>query len=200
MTELADDRRAKLARLREQGIDPFPHEYDGVVPVAEIHASHDGLEAGAETDDRYRVAGRISARRGHGKAAFIDLVDRSGRIQLHARQDVLGDESFEQLVSLDLGDLIGVEGTAFKSKRGELSLRVEDWQLLAKSLLAPPEKFHGLEDIETRYRQRELDLIANDEARELFIFRSKVVSAIRRYFYEHDFLEVAKKELLPALR
>jgi lysyl-tRNA synthetase, class II len=197
MTELADDRRAKLARLREQGIDPFPHEYDGVVPVAEIHGRHDALGAGEETDARYRVAGRISARRGHGKAAFIDLVDRSGRMQLHARQDVLGDESFERLVSLDLGDLIGVEGTAFKSRRGELSLRVEDWQLLAKSLLAPPEKFHGLEDVETRYRQRELDLIANDETRELFIFRSKVVSAIRRYFDDQTFLEVETPVLQP---
>src|SRR5204863_3735866 len=106
------------------------------------------------------------------------------------REDMLGPESFERLVSLDLGDLIGVEGTAFKSKRGELSLRVEDWALLAKSLRAPPEKFHGLEDVETRYRQRELDLMANEEARELFIFRSKVVSAIRRYFDREGFLEV----------
>src|SRR3954470_20587725 len=159
MTELADDRRAKLARLREEGVDPFPHEYDGVVAVAGIHEAHDSLEAGEETDSRYRVAGRLAARRGYGKAAFLDLVDRSGRMQLHAREDVLGEESFQRLVSLDLGDLVGVEGTAFKSKRGELSLRVEDWQLLAKSLRAPPEKFHGLEDVETRYRQRELDLM-----------------------------------------
>jgi lysyl-tRNA synthetase class 2 len=197
MSELADDRRAKLARLRDEGIEPFPHEFDGVVPVAEIHAAHDALEAGEETDSQYRAAGRLAARRGHGKAAFLDLVDRSGRIQLHARQDVLGDEGFERLVSLDLGDLIGVEGTAFKSKRGELSLRVDDWQLLAKSLRAPPEKFHGLEDVETRYRQRELDLIANDETRELFIFRSKVVSAIRRYFDEQGFLEVETPVLQP---
>src|SRR5881275_2573182 len=197
MTELADDRRAKLARLREQGVDPFPHEFGGVVPVAEIRAKHDGLEAGEETDARYRVAGRMAARRGHGKAAFIDLVDRSGRIQLHARADVLGEDSFERLVSLDLGDLIGVDGTAFKSKRGELSLRVEGWTLLAKSLRAPPEKFHGLEDVETRYRQRELDLMANEEARELFIFRSKVVSAIRRYFDEEGFLEVETPVLQP---
>jgi lysyl-tRNA synthetase class 2 len=197
MSELADDRRAKLARLRADGIDPFPHEFDGVVPVAEIHAAHNALEAGEETGARYRVAGRLAARRGHGKAAFLDLADRSGRIQLHAREDVLGEGSFERLVHLDLGDLIGVEGTAFKSKRGELSLRVEDWTLLAKSLRAPPEKFHGLEDIETRYRQRELDLIANDETRELFIFRSKVVSAIRRYFDESGFLEVETPVLQP---
>src|SRR6059036_2268048 len=117
MTELADDRRAKLARLREQGVDPFPHEFGGVVPVAEIRAKHDGLEAGEETDARYRVAGRMAARRGHGKAAFIDLVDRSGRLQLHVTQDTLGDESFDRLTHLDLGDLIGVDGTAMATRR-----------------------------------------------------------------------------------
>src|ERR687892_1872725 len=117
------DRRAKLERLRADGVDPFPHAYPGVVAIAAVHAAHDGLEAGAETDASYRVAGRLAARRGHGKAAFLDVVDRSGRIQLHARADVLGDEAFERLVHLDLGDLIGVDGTAFATKRGELTLR-----------------------------------------------------------------------------
>ena len=192
-----DDRRTKLDRLREAGVDPFPHTFPGVRPVAEVHAAHDGLEAGEETDASYRVAGRIAARRGHGKAAFIDLADRSGRLQLHARADILGEESFERLVGLDLGDLIGVDGTAFKSRRGELSLRVTDWVLLAKSLRAPPEKFHGLEDVETRYRHRELDLIANDEVRELFIVRSRVIAAIRRFLDERGFLEVETPVLQP---
>src|SRR5205807_10254455 len=124
-------------------------------------------------------------------------VDRSGRIQLHARADVLGDESFERLTSLDLGDVIGADGAAFKSRRGELSLRVEDWALLAKALRSPPEKFHGLEDVETRYRQRELDLIANDEVRELFIMRSRVIAAIRRFLDERGFLEVETPVLQP---
>jgi lysyl-tRNA synthetase, class II len=185
-----DDRRAKLERLRADGIDPFPHSYEGVVPVASVHAVHGGLEAGEETDSPYRVAGRLWARRGHGGAAFLDVVDRSGRIQVHARQDVLGDESFERLTSLDLGDLIGVDGTAFRTRRGELSLRATDWKLLAKSLQAPPEKFHGLEDVETRHRHRELDLMANEETRELFILRTRVVSAIRRWLDERGFLEV----------
>jgi len=185
-----DDRRAKLERLRAAGIDPFPHSFPGVLPVERIHSEHDSLEPGQETDARYRVAGRLSQRRGHGGAAFIDLVDRSGRIQLHATRDTLGEDSFETLTSLDLGDLIGADGFAFKTRRGELSLRVEDWALLAKSLAAPPEKFHGLEDVETRYRHRELDLIANEESRELFILRSKVVSAIRRWLDDRSFLEV----------
>jgi lysyl-tRNA synthetase class 2 len=124
-------------------------------------------------------------------------VDRTGRLQLHVRQDVLGEPSFERLTSLDLGDIIGIDGTAMATKRGELSLKVEDWELLAKSLRAPPEKFHGLEDTETRYRQRELDLIANEEARELFILRSKVIRAVRRWLDDHGFYEVETPVLQP---
>jgi lysyl-tRNA synthetase, class II len=191
------DRRTKLERLRAEGVEPFPHAFGGVTPVAAIHAAHDELADGEETDARYRAAGRLAARRGHGKAAFLDLVDRSGRIQLHARLDVLGEEPFDRLTALDLGDLIGVEGTAFKSRRGELSLRIDEWTLLAKSLRAPPEKFHGLEDTETRYRRRELDLIANEDARELFVQRSRVVAAIRRYLDEQGFLEVETPVLQP---
>src|SRR5690242_6308850 len=120
-----DDRRAKLERLRAAGVDPFPHDYRDVTPIAEIRAAHDALEAGSETDARYRIAGRIHARRGQGGAAFIDVVDRSGRIQLHATRDTLGESSFDALTGLDLGDLIGADGFAFKTRRGELSLRVE---------------------------------------------------------------------------
>ncbi|MGI8439759.1 MAG: amino acid--tRNA ligase-related protein, partial [Thermoleophilaceae bacterium] len=193
----ADDRRAKLERLRGEGVEPFPHAFPGVEPIASVRDRHAGLEAGAETDATHRVAGRLAARRGHGKAAFLDLVDRSARIQLHAREDVLGPEAFARLVSLDLGDLLGVDGTAFSSRRGELSLRVEDFALLAKSLANPPEKFHGLEDTETRYRRRELDLMANEEARELFVLRSRAVSAVRRWLDARGFLEVETPVLQP---
>jgi lysyl-tRNA synthetase, class II len=192
-----DDRRAKLERLREQGIDPFPHEFDGVVPIEDVHAAHDGLEAGEETDAGYRVAGRLTARRGHGGAAFLDLVDRSGKLQLHAKRDVLGEESFELLTSLDIGDLAGVDGTAFKSRRGELSLLVSDWTLLAKSLRDVPKEYYGIEDVETRYRHREVDLLANLEARGLFILRSKVVRAIRRWLDDRGFFEVETPVLQP---
>jgi lysyl-tRNA synthetase class 2 len=192
-----NDRRAKLERLREQGIDPFPHEFDGVTPIQEVHAAHDGLEAGEETGAAYRLAGRLTARRGHGGAAFLDLVDRSGKIQLHAKRDVLGGESFELLTSLDIGDLIGVDGTAFKSRRGELSLLVRDWKLLAKTLREVPKEYYGIQDIETRYRHREADLLANQETRELFILRSKVVRAIRRWLDERGFLEVETPILQP---
>jgi lysyl-tRNA synthetase class 2 len=168
-----------------------------VVASAIVREAHGDLEDGAETDTAYRVAGRLAARRGHGGQAFLDVVDRAGRIQIQAKRDVLGDESFDTLTSLDLGDLIGIDGTAFKSRRGELTLRATDWTLLAKSLLPPPDKFHGLEDVETRYRRRELDLIANEDARELFILRSKVIAAIRRWLDARDFLEVETPILQP---
>src|SRR6266540_6935640 len=158
-SQLLAERREKLERLRAARVEPFPHEFPDRTEIAVIREAHDGLSAGEETDARYRVAGRLSARRGHGKAAFLDLVDRSGRIQLHARKDVL-DDSYEGLIDLDLGDLIGVEGAPFRTRRGELSVRVDRWELLAKALRPPPDKFHGLTDVETRYRRRELDLLA----------------------------------------
>jgi lysyl-tRNA synthetase, class II len=191
------ERREKLGRLREQGIEPFPHEFQGRTEIASVHAAHDGLEAGEETDDAYRVAGRIAARRGHGKAAFIDLVDGSGRIQLHSRADVVGEREHELLVGLDLGDIVGVDGVAFATRRGELSLRVTGWTLLAKSLRPPPDKFHGLEDTELRYRHRELDLIANPQTRELFRRRGATVAAVREYLDSEGFVEVETPVLQP---
>jgi lysyl-tRNA synthetase, class II len=195
--ELIEQRRRKLAALRDEGIEPFPHAFAGVEPIAAVKAPHEDLPAGEETDVRARVAGRLAARRGQGKAAFLDVVDRSGRIQLHARADVLGQESFDRLVSLDLGDVIGADGTVFRTRRGELSLKLDDWTLLAKSLRPPPEKHHGLQDIETRYRQRELDLIANEEARELFMTRARVISEMRRFLDAEAFVEVETPILQP---
>jgi lysyl-tRNA synthetase, class II len=189
-----DDRRAKLERLREQGIDPFPHEFPGVVATSSVV---DDLEPGQETDRAYRVAGRMVGRRDQGGAAFIDLADREGKLQLHAKRDVLGEESFDRLVSLDIGDLIGVDGTAFKTRRGQLSLLVTGWKLLAKSLRDIPKAHYGLEDVETRYRHRELDLIANPEVRELFILRTKIVRAIRNWLDDRGFLEVETPILQP---
>ena len=196
-SQVLDERREKLERLRSDGIEPFPHEFEGRVEIASVHEAHDGLEAGEEADHSYRVAGRITARRGHGKAAFIDLVDSTGKIQLHSRADVVGESEHEALVGLDLGDIIGAEGTAFKTKRGELSLRITGWTLLAKSLRPPPDKFHGLEDTELRYRHRELDLIANPEARELFRKRGATIAAVRRWLDAEGFVEVETPVLQP---
>ena len=197
LPELLATRRAKLDSLRAAGVDPFPHQFEGVEPIAAVRAAHAGLQDGAETDSHHRVAGRLAARRGQGKMAFLDLVDRSGRIQLQARVDVLGAEQMERLLSLDLGDLIGVDGTAFSSRRGELTLRVDAFTLLAKSLRPPPEKHHGLTDVETRFRQRELDLMANEDARSLFITRARVISTIRRCLDDQGFIEVETPVLQP---
>jgi lysyl-tRNA synthetase class 2 len=196
-SELLAERRQKLERLREGGFEPFPHAFGERTDIADVRAEHGRLGAGEEAGARCRVAGRIAARRGHGKAAFLDLRDRTGQIQLHSRADVLGGDSHERLVGLDLGDFIGVEGEVFTTKKGELSLRVEEWALLAKSLRPLPDKYHGLEDIETRYRRRELDLLANRETRELFEVRARTIAAIRSWLDERGFLEVETPVLQP---
>jgi len=194
---LLAERREKVERLRAEGIDPFPHEFPGRVEIATVHEAHEGLDAGEETDVSYRVAGRIAARRGHGKAAFIDLVDASGRIQLHSRADVIGAAEHERLTGLDLGDIVGVEGVAFRTRRGELSLRVTRWTLLAKSLRPPPDKYHGVEDTELRYRHREVDLIANPATRELFQARARAITATREWLDREGFVEVETPVLQP---
>jgi lysyl-tRNA synthetase class 2 len=195
--ELLAARRAKLDGLRADGIDPFPHEFTGVEPVADVLAAHADLADGEETDARHRVAGRLAARRGQGKMAFLDLVDRSGRLQLQARVDVLGEEAHERLLGLDLGDIVGVDGTAMRTRRGELTLKVQDFTVLAKSLRPPPSKHHGLQDVETRYRRRELDLMSNEETRELFVARARIITAIRRRLDDEGFIEVETPILQP---
>ncbi|HEY3864528.1 MAG TPA: lysine--tRNA ligase [Solirubrobacteraceae bacterium] len=197
LEELIAERRAKALRLREADPDAFPYAFPNTEPIECILAAYEQLAAGEETEDKHRVAGRIAARRGSGKAAFLDLVDRTGKVQLHARIDVLGEDAFARLSTLDLGDLVGVDGAPLRSRRGELSLRVDGFQILAKALRPPPDKHHGLSDVETRYRRRELDLIANADAREVFIARARIVSAIRRYLDGEGFIEVETPVLQP---
>ena len=197
-SDLLRERRAKLERLRADGVEPFPHSFPSRAEIVEVRRGHEGLAPGTESESRHRVAGRLTARRGHGKAAFLDLRDGSGQIQLHARKDVLGDEAYELLVDLDLGDIIGAEGTAMATRRGgELSLAIDHWRLLAKSLRPPPDKFHGLEDTETRFRRRELDLIANEESRRTFRVRARTISEIRRRLDEQGYVEVETPVLQP---
>ncbi len=197
LPELIAERRAKAERLRESDPTAFPYSFPDAESIASILDAYGHLQTGEETEDVHRAAGRIAARRGSGKAAFLDLVNRSGKIQLHARVDVLGEEAFRRLLSLDLGDLIGVNGAAMRSRHGELTLRVDRYQVLAKALRPPPDKHHGLADVETRYRRRELDLIANEESRELFIARARIISAIRGYLDGEGFIEVETPVLQP---
>ncbi len=197
LPELIAVRREKAARLREAQGGEFPYAFVGVEPIARVRDRHEGLGDGEESDESHRVAGRLVARRDVGGAAFLDLQDRSGRIQLHARRDLMGEEPFERLTSLDLGDLLGVDGLAFRTRRGELSLRVQDFEVLAKALRPPPDKHHGLQDIELRQRMRELDLIANEPVRRLFRERARIISAIRAYLDANGFLEVETPVLQP---
>jgi lysyl-tRNA synthetase, class II len=196
-SDLLAERRAKLERLREEGIEPYPHGFPERTEIAAVRESHEEIEPGEETTDRYRVAGRLTAKRGHGKASFLDLRDGTGQLQIQARVDELGQDAYEGLLSLDVGDIVGIEGIVFASKRGELTIRADAWELLSKSLRPPPDKFHGLEDVETRYRRRELDLIANEESRELFLMRTRVISAVRRWFDSRGFVEVETPVLQP---
>jgi lysyl-tRNA synthetase class 2 len=197
LSELIAERRAKFEHLKASDASAFPYAFPDAEPIAEILGAYAHLEDGEETEDAHRVAGRIAARRGAGKAAFLDLVDRTGKIQLHARVDVLGRESFDRLTSLDLGDLIGVDGAVLRSRHGELTLRVDGFQILAKALRPPPDKHHGLSDVETRYRRRELDLIASEDARRLFRDRARIISAVRAYLDGQGFIEVETPVLQP---
>jgi len=197
LPELIAERRAKASRLRADGAEISPYSYPHVEPISDVRAAYEHLAVGEETDDPHRVAGRISARRGAGKMAFLDLVDRSGKIQLHARADVLGADTLKQLLSLDLGDLLGVDGAPLRSRHGELTLRVDDFQILGKALRPPPDKHAGLIDVETRHRRRELDLISSEDARRLFVDRARIVSAVRSYLDGAGFLEVETPVLQP---
>jgi lysyl-tRNA synthetase class 2 len=165
----------------------FPDRQD----IAAVRAEAERLDAGAESGEKRRLAGRVMGRRGHGKLVFLDLVDRSGRIQL------LCDESRAGPVDLDLGDIVGVTGSPARTRRGEPSLAVDELELLAKSRRPLPDTFHGLTDTETRYRRRYLDLLVNEQTRADFILRTRAVAVIRRYLDEHGFLEVETPVLQP---
>ncbi len=179
-------RRQKLDALRERGIDPFG---------AAFNASHTTSQALAEFDDEQpektvKIAGRIMSKRGQGKVSFLDLHDQSGKMQIYVKIDEVGEEQFSLLKLLDVGDIIGVAGPVFRTQRGEISVRAQQLTVLSKSLHPLPEKWHGLKDVELRYRQRYVDLIVNPEVKDTFIKRSLIISAVRDYLNGQGFLEV----------
>jgi lysyl-tRNA synthetase class 2 len=189
-----DERRVKLERLRAEGIDPYPHvsllgERKLIKDVLVAHNAGE-LSEGSHPELRYTVAGRVISRREHPKTSFIDLRDFSGALQLVVRLADLGQEIYDRVMGLDIGDIVGVQGHIYKTKRGQLVLAVEECTLLTKTLRPPPDKHHGLGDTGTRYRYRELDLIANEDTRELFVKRARIVAAIRTWLDERNFVEV----------
>ena len=198
--ELVEQRKAKLERLRARGRDPYParcqrtHTAQQAADLLARQEKEDGAPG-----QQVSVAGRVTAMRVMGKRAFIDLRDGSGKIQADLRQDVLGDEEYDAFVDLvDLGDFVGVGGTLFRTRTGEPTIEAHDYTILTKALRAPPEKWHGLQDVEVRYRQRYLDLIANAQVRDIFQLRSRVIAAVRRFLDERGFLEVETPVLQPA--
>ena len=183
-------RRAKRAALIAAGQDPYGHAFDRSHTVAQLNEGWAHLEDGASTDDEVTIAGRVMAKRVQGKIAFLELREAGVDIQLFCRVNALGEDAFAALCDLDVGDWIGVHGTMMRTKRGQLSVGVDSFELLSKSLRPLPEKFHGLTDKETRYRQRYVDLTMNPEVRAVFEKRFKIVSAIRRYMEDQGFYEV----------
>jgi lysyl-tRNA synthetase, class II len=201
MTEELNDlivhRLEKLEGARAAGDDPYKSAYDRTALVSEIDDKHGSIEAGQHTGDKVTIAGRLMALRRHGKASFAELMDRTGRVQLYLAEDVLSEAAYERFLSYDIGDIVGASGEVFKTKRGQLSIEVEAYSLLTKSIRPMPEKWHGLRDVETRYRQRYLDLIMNPEVKETFVRKTRVIAILRRLLDEQGFMEVETPMLHP---
>lgn len=190
--ELIAARRANLAALHTYGLDPFAvTKFDVTARAGEIAEAFAELPAGTDGgDDVLALAGRLLTKRKMGKAVWADIEDRSGKIQLHIKADVVGEKTFAVVDALDRGDIIGVRGQVFRSQKGELTLRVREVEVLTKALVPLPDKWHGLTDVEARYRRRYVDMIVNPEVRATFIKRSQIVAELRRFCDTHDFLEV----------
>lgn len=186
LNEILKIRRTKLQELQQNGKDPFKiRKYDVTRRSKEITESFDSLE-GKEVS----VAGRLMSKRGMGKASFCDLQDRDGRLQIYVRIDEIGAEAYEDFKKFDIGDIVGVKGTVFRTHKGEITIKAADVLLLSKSLQPLPEKWHGLKDVDLRYRQRYVDLIMNQDVRDTFITRSRILKAIRKFLDDRGFLEV----------
>jgi len=198
-SELIQQRIRNLEELREEGINPFPNNFRVTHTSQAIHQAFDSLsdEALASSGEICSIAGRIMAIRDFGKASFIQIQDRTGRIQAYLRKDIVGDPAFKLFKKFDIGDIIGAKGKVFRTKTRELTLQVDSFQLLTKSLRPLPEKWHGLTDVEIRYRQRYLDLTVNPEVKKVFLTRMKTIRRIRNFFAERDFLEVETPMMHP---
>jgi lysyl-tRNA synthetase class 2 len=192
LSELLLQRRAKMEELRQQGINPFANDFIAEHTTADVRGNHGEQDAEQleNCNHHYVLAGRMMACRNFGKAAFIQIQDRAGRLQVFVRRDDVGADDYKLFRKFDVGDIVGVTGKPFRTKTNELSLRADSIRLLTKSLQPLPEKWHGLTDVELRYRQRYLDLIVNPEVREVFRKRSRIISLMRDFMVDQDFLEV----------
>ena len=196
LDELIALRRQHMTALQEAGKSPWGARYDRTHMAGTLHSDHSTLTAEDE-GPQVNIAGRVTARRDHGKARFMDVTDVSGKMQCYFKQNDLGEESYGLLSNVDIGDFVGIQGKLFRTRKGELSVHVAEWTPLAKSLRPPPEKWHGLKDPEIRYRQRYVDLMSNAEVRATFQTRSKIISAMRTYLDGLGFIEVETPSMGP---
>ena len=187
INEQMQNRIDKMHKIEEHGWRPFGHRFEWTHRSADVKEQFEAL---AEAEAEVKLAGRVMAIRGHGKTCFMDMQDKTGRMQLYVRKDVLGEEDYSLVKMMDIGDTIGVTGIPFRTHMGEISIKVVKMEMLSKSLRPLPEKWHGLKDIETRYRQRYVDLIVNPEVRDTFVKRSQIIRSVREVLDSHDFLEV----------
>lgn len=194
LERITEQRLDSLNKIRARGIDPYPHSYHLSHTIREVIAL---FEQQGDSSQDVSLAGRVMSRRSIGKMSFLDIRDSSGKIQLSLRYDLLGKEKYEFLQDIDIGDILGAKGKLFRTKSGELTLEVSDFAMLSKSLRPLPEKWHGLADVEKRYRQRYLDLISNEENRNIFVLRSKIITAIRHFLDKLGFMEVETPVLQP---
>ena len=195
--ELMQQRIDKIQDFRDHGIEPYPYRYDPDTTAEQILATHSETTNEPNLDKKVRVAGRIITKRDHGNSGFAHLQDHTGRIQIYVSKKIIGAEELSVYKKFDVGDIIGVEGPVFRTRTGETTIQVDDFKLLSKSIRPLPEKFHGLQNIETRYRQRYADLITNPDVTKVFINRTKIVQSIRSYLDRLGFLEVETPILQP---
>lgn len=193
--DLTEQRRKKRKRLEEAGCEPYGRRFDSTHSVGYLEKEFP--EAGSEPAEEVKIAGRVMRLRRHGKAGFADIQDWSGRIQIYVREDSLPGAEYKNYEEVDIGDIIGVEGGIFRTRTGELTVKVRSFTMLSKALRPLPEKWHGLKDVEMRYRQRYLDLIVNEKARRILMLRSRVIRIIRSYLEERGFVEVETPMLQP---
>jgi lysyl-tRNA synthetase class 2 len=190
LSELLKVRRAKLDELRAKKINPYPYRFERDSSAGAVLEKYKDLKAEEVSLQDVVLAGRIMTRRGHGKASFANIQDESGKIQIYAKLDVMGQQKYELFDKLDIGDFIGVRGPVFKTRTGETTVRVKDFELLSKSLHPLPEKWHGLTDKELRYRERYVDLIVNHDVKDVFVKRSRIITEVRSFLISKGYLEV----------
>jgi len=196
-TEIISNKWEEIEELKREGIDPFGHSFNRTYKIKDLIEKNKDLQIGECGKEKVSIAGRLMALRTHGKAVFANIEDISGRVQIYIKSNKVGEDAFKLFGKIGIGDILGISGLIFKTRTGEITVFVEEFVLLCKSIRSLPEKWHGLKDVEIRYRKRYLDLMVNPSVREIFIKRSKVLQSIRNFLDNRGFLEVETPIMQP---